>query len=65
MGKFAQAVANALIDEEQPRLVPGLVAFQQAAMDRLTIGGSIVECAANIQLIARARAFASAGSSPG
>ncbi len=64
-GKFAQPVTDAILDERQALLGPGLVALQELGdFARSMIGGSTVLSAANIHVIARARALASSGSRP-
>ena len=65
-GKLAQPVADAVLDASagapRTRSCRAPAAWRSS---RSTIGGSTVLSAANIQVIARARAFASSGSRPG
>ena len=63
-GKLAQPVANAVLDQRHTVLAPRLVTLEQPAVTSSRIGGSTVLTAANIQVIACARALASSGSRP-
>ena len=64
VGKFVQPHADAILDHRQALRCQGLSRSMSMAIERSTIGGSTVLSAANIHVIARARAFASSGSSP-
>src|SRR6202011_81820 len=63
-GKFAQPFTDAILDNKQALLYQALSQSKTVAMTRSKIGGSTVLSAANIHVIARARAFASSGSRP-
>src|SRR3954454_5344217 len=63
-GKLLQPVADAILDQRQALLGPGLIASRILEVTSSRTGGSIVLSAANIHAIARARALASFCSSP-
>lgn len=63
-GTLAQPYANVILEDRQALLMPRLVTLHERGDRRSRIGGSTVLRAADIHVIARARALASPGSGP-